>query len=80
MKTIYIFGTRKGLAQIDFHATTGRFYAVFCNEKLGNYHSPEQAAADLAHGYTFSHSSGIDLTMLGIPEDLEDWERISYDE
>jgi hypothetical protein len=33
------------------------------------------AASDASGGHTFSHSSGIDLGALGIPEDLQAWDQ-----
>lgn len=76
MRTIYSFRTQRGTARIIYHSVNRRFHAVFGDESLGNYYSPEKAAEDLASGRTLSHSSGIDLATLGIPDDLEQWQRV----
>ncbi len=57
----------------------GRYHPVFDDEPLGSYARPEQAAEDLAGGHTFSISSGQDTSELGIPEDLNEWERLFKD-
>jgi hypothetical protein len=45
------------------------------DEDLGNYINAQQAADDLAGGHTFTPSSGIDTSQLGIPGDLSEWQR-----
>lgn len=77
MRTIYSFRTQRGTARIIYDSGKHRFHAVFGDESLGSYHAPEQAAEDLAGGHTLSHSSGIDLSTLGIPEELGEWQRAS---
>jgi hypothetical protein len=51
----------------------GRFEARFEDEGLGSYFSPEQALDDLVGGHTFSPSSGIDPSEVGLPDQLSDW-------
>lgn len=51
-----------------------RFQAMLEDESLGSYMTPQQAADDLAGGHTFSPSSGIDTSTLGLPSDVSDWE------
>lgn len=54
---------------------SGRWHAIFKDESLGSYINPRQAADDLAGGHTFSPGPGIDTSKLGIPRDLEEWEK-----
>jgi len=74
MKLLYCWPTRIGPFYIAEQA--GRFHPVFDDESLGSYERPEQAAEDLAGGHTFSISSGVDTSTLGIPTDLSDWRRV----
>lgn len=74
MKKLYSYKTRAGTFYIAEH--DGRFHAVFAEESLGSYATLQQAAEDLAGGHTFTPSSGVDTSELGIPEDLSEWERL----
>lgn len=74
MKKLYSYRTRIGNFYIAEH--NGRFHPVFDNETLGSYATPQQAVEDLAGGHTFSISSGVDTSTLGIPEDLVEWQRL----
>ena len=74
MRKLFVRNTRIGpfyIAEIG-----GRFHPVFEDESLGSYARPDQAAEDVAGVHTFSISSGIDTSTLGIPEDLSEWERV----
>lgn len=75
MQTLYTFQTRKGLARIDQNPKNKLFYAVFNDESLGSYHSPEQAAEELSAGCTFIPVSGVEIGTLGIPSELGGWNR-----
>lgn len=75
MQTLYTFQTCKGLARIDQNPKNKLFYAVFDDESLGSYHSPEQAAAELSAGCTFIPVSGLEIVTLGIPSELGSWNR-----
>jgi hypothetical protein len=55
----------------------GRYHPVYDDEPLGSYARPEQAAADLAGGHTFSIRGGVDSASLGIPADLSEWESVT---
>jgi len=44
---------------------------------LGSYTNPQQAADDIAGGHTHSIASGVDTAKLAIPEELEEWERLT---
>ena len=74
MKLLYKFETRIGTFYIG--QQDGRYHPVFDNESLGSYSKDWQAAEDLAGGHTFSISSCIDTSTLGIPADLEEWEAL----
>ena len=54
-----------------------QFHAIFEDEHLGSYTTPEQAAYELSMGYTFWPSVGIDPGTLGISGDLSDWEQLN---
>lgn len=73
MKLLYAYQTRIGTAKIKYNPTTRRYHAFIDDEDLGNYLNEQQAADDLSGGHTFSHSSGIDTSTLGIPEDVQEW-------
>jgi hypothetical protein len=75
MKPLYYWPTRIGTFYIA--EQDGRFHPVFDDDALGSYARPEQAAEDLAGGYTFALSSGADTASLGIPVDLADWHRFA---
>jgi len=74
MQLLYVFHTKIGPFYIG--EQDGRFHPIFDDESLGSYAQDWQAAEDLAGGYTFSISSGIDTETLGIPEDLKEWEKL----
>jgi hypothetical protein len=72
MRKLFVYNTRIGpfyIAEID-----GRYHPVYHDESLGSYAEPEQAAEDVAGGHTFSIPGGIDTAILGIPQDLSEWE------
>lgn len=77
MKLLYYFQTLKGLASIRFNPLNGRYHAFFTDESLGSYASPELALGDIVGGHLESHSSGVDTSVLGIPDELQDWTRAS---
>lgn len=66
----YAFQTSRGLFYIVYRH--GRWHAVFKDESLGSYISPQQAADDLAGGYT-TWPTGIDPGRLNISADIGDW-------
>jgi hypothetical protein len=73
MRNIFKYKTRIGNFYIAEHE--GYFHAVYEDESLGSYSTPEQAADDLSGGHTFSNSKGVDTATLGIPEDIGEWFR-----
>ncbi|MCP3653342.1 MAG: hypothetical protein GY734_08325 [Herbaspirillum sp.] len=75
MKLIYSHRTHKGTASIAFNPNNRRFHVFFNGEDLGSYDTAQQAADDIAGGHTYSHSSGVDTGLLGIPEDVSEWVR-----
>jgi hypothetical protein len=75
MKKLYYCETRIGQFYIAEH--NGRFHPLFDDESLGSYVSVKQAIEDLAGGYTFSISSGIDTSELGIPDEVAEWKKIN---
>ena len=74
MRPLFVFNTRIGPFYIAEHED--RFHPVHDDESLGSYARAEQAAEDLAGGYTFWPSSGVDPETLGIPDDLGEWQRV----
>lgn len=77
LKLICSYPTRIGRAAIFFSPINSRYLAFIGEENLGAYLSPQQAVDDLTGGHTFSHSSGIDTALLGLPDDLSEWEQAS---
>ena len=75
MKLLYKVETRIGPFYIE--KQDGRYHPIFDNERLGSYAYALQAVEDLAGGHTFSISSGIDTSTLGIPYELEEWEKLN---
>lgn len=53
----------------------GRFKVMFKDHNLGSYHSPQAAAEAVAGGHVPSPIPGVDLDALGIPHELEDWQK-----
>ena len=75
MQTLYTFQTDKGVARIDKNPKNRLFHAIFNEESLGSYPSPEQAAEELSAGCTFIPVSGVEIANLGIPNELGNWNR-----
>lgn len=67
--TCWKYITSKG--PIYIKPKLGRWSIFFENEDLGSYLTPKQAADDAANG-----ELGLDLNNLGIPEDLNEWEKL----
>ena len=74
MRKLYRYNTSAGPFYIAEH--NGRFHPVFDDQSLGSYATAQLAAEDLANGHTFSISGGLDPSDLGIPDQLEDWEKM----
>lgn len=68
---MYSYPTKIGMFYIT--QLNGRWQAMYEDENLGSYYSPQHAADDLAGGHTFSLSNGADTSKLGIPEDISEW-------
>jgi hypothetical protein len=71
MRKLYTWDTRLGPFYIA--ESNGRYHPIYEDNSLGSYATPRRAAEDLAHGYTFSISGGVDTANLGIPEDIDEW-------
>lgn len=76
MHKLYVHKTKSGAFYIAEHE--GRFHPLFQDESLGSYATAQQAAADLAGGHTFNPSGGVDAATLGIPHELNEWERLPH--
>lgn len=74
MQARYRYMTRSGAVTIAEHE--GQFHVIFEEESLGSYRRPQEASEDVAGGHTFMPTSGLDLGALGIPEDLNEWEKL----
>lgn len=74
MRLLYVFRTRVGPFYIG--EQDGRFHPIYDNESLGSYAHAWQATDDLAGGHTFSIGSGINTAKLGIPANINEWERV----
>jgi hypothetical protein len=70
----YLFRTPHGTARILLRQDR-RWEAMFEDEPLGSYATPQQAAEDLAGGHTWTPSAG-DTARFGIPSDLKAWTAI----
>ena len=68
MNKIFYYKTRIGRFYNAEH--NWRFHPVFDGKSLGSYVSVKQAIEDLVGGHTFSISSGINTSELGIPDKL----------
>ena len=71
MKTRYTYRTRAGLFAIVLKHD-GMWHAMFEDEPLGRYASPQQALDDLAGGTTHWPSCG-DPSQFSLPEEIGDW-------
>ena len=69
----WFFRSRVGTWRIRAHG--GRFVAMWEDESLGSYHTPEAALDDLVGGHTWSPSSGADSSKAGLPDALSEWAR-----
>ena len=74
VRKLFVYETAAGAFYIA--EDKGRFHPIFREESLGSYATAQQAAEDLADGHTFSLPGGIDPSDLGIPAELEEWEKI----
>lgn len=73
MGIAYIRKTRYGtFAIVGQH---GGWHAMYGDENLGTYESPEAALDDLVGGHTFFPSNGLDPSEAGLPDELSEWER-----
>ena len=70
MNGYYEFKTRVGMFRIVTRG--GRWLAMFEDESLGPYNTPQQALDDLAGGHSDWPSCG-DPSTLGLPDELCDW-------
>ncbi len=68
----WLYGTRIGVFGIV--SLNGGWHVFYEDEDLGRYQTPGLALDDLAGGHTYSPSSGVDTSTLGLPEDLSEWE------
>jgi hypothetical protein len=74
MQRLFFFETSIGTFFIE-RSTSGSFHAVYRDENLGTYARPEEVAQDLAGGHTYPVFSGEDTSKLGIPANLQGWNR-----
>lgn len=65
------YQTRLGEARIEFVNQRWRIYLT--EEDLGGYDTPEQALDDFTGGHPWSHSTGVDTSTLGLPDELSGW-------
>lgn len=75
MRKLYVYHTEIGpfyIAELQ-----GRFHVLYREESLGSYTTPSSAADDVAGGHTFSIRGGVNTATLGIPRDLNRWQRLS---
>lgn len=66
----YAHATRVGTFYIV--PRNGRWHAMFEDEDLGSYHSPQHALDDLAGGTTYWPSVG-NPEKFNLPDELGDW-------
>lgn len=71
MKTRYTYRTRVGLFSIELQPN-GRWEAMFEDERLGSYLTPQQALDDLASGAVHWPSCG-DPSRFSLPDEIGDW-------
>ncbi|MCW3583959.1 hypothetical protein [Burkholderia cenocepacia] len=63
------YKTKRGTFYIAPRA--GRWHIIYDDDSLGSYASPQQAAEELAGGYSaWPH---FDPSTLGIPDDISEW-------
>ena len=70
----YLYNTRVGPFHIVEHK--GSYHPVFGGYDLGAYLTAEHAASDLARGWTFKIEGVKDTAALGIPCDLQRWDKV----
>jgi hypothetical protein len=71
-------GFRFGSEQGSFYILPGQqgWEASFGNDTLGEFASPEHAAAHLARGVTCPYPCETDTSTLEIPETIGEWEEV----
>lgn len=74
MRLLYVCQTRAGPFFLG-QSHDGRFHPMYNGESLGSYAHLDHAVDDLSGGHTFWPSSGIDPGRLGIPDDVDEWNR-----
>lgn len=79
MKTVIAYTFRNRTGAWSIRLQNGRWQAMFEDEGLGSYHTPEAAHDDLIIGATFWPSSGDDPSECGLPEELAEWKRVVHD-
>lgn len=75
IRLLYKWDTRVGTFYVG-QTMDGKYHPVFNDDSLGGYPEAWQAVEDLAKGATYSVSGVPGTSLLGIPEDLADWERL----
>jgi hypothetical protein len=65
---------RTKVGTFSIRNTQGRWHALFEDDSLGSYATPDQAVGDPVGGHTFLPSNGVDPSTLGLPDDLAEWE------
>lgn len=70
MSGYFVFATKAGRFAIV--PSSGRWHAMFEDERLGSYASPQHALDDLAGGHCDWPSCG-DPSTFGLPDELSDW-------
>ncbi len=71
-KNLYVFKADIGTFSIAHFS--GRWYAMFEDQVLGNYPSAHQAAYDIATEHVFCSFPETDSSEPCIPSDLFEWE------
>ncbi len=68
----YFWKTKHGTAAIV--PREGRWLAIWRGENLGSYATAQHACDDMVGDHTYSPSDMTDLSTVGLPEDIGDWE------
>lgn len=74
-RLLYVWKTTIGPFYIG-QSEDGRFHPIYEGQSLGSYAHDFQAAEHLAGGHTFSIASRVDISKLGIPGDIREWEPV----
>lgn len=75
LQKLYFCETAYGAFYIA-RSQDGRFHPVYDNHDLGSYNSAQSAVEDLAFGHVPALPNIPDISLLGLPYEIEEWNKL----